>query len=423
MTPHEARGLSNLPTYVPGERVRDDLELLCTGALAPSTGFEGAGGLVTLEVPDSLAADAVAAGGMVLLDPEGARRAIVRPASTYPAGSGRTGIVGAVEALPYDGSLPFARLRRSPAEVREAHGGSYLLVPVDRPLTRDDLATVSAKAAGSPVVLLVLNGAATTGLAPSALVRATLAAAELLPRASVVVVPVRRRGDASDSALVQRVVNSYTVADVAWPAGEGFLPAEVDAVVAGAGSASGRRGLVLFFTGLSGSGKSTVARAVQDVLLERHDREVTSLDGDVVRRNLSEGLTFSAEDRDRNIRRIGWVAAEIARHGGVAVASPIAPFDATRRDVRLLVEEAGGSFVLVHVATPLEECERRDRKGLYAKARAGEIPDFTGVSSPYEDPADAEVRIDTTDLTVAEAAHAVVEHLAAHGHLTGGARG
>ena len=149
--------------------------------------------------------------------------------------------------------------------------------------------------------------------------------------------------------------------------------------------------MVLFFTGLSGSGKSTVAQAVIDALLEHGERTVTSLDGDVVRRMLSAGLTFSRADRDTNIRRIGWVAAEISRHGGVAVCSPIAPFDATRQDVRAMTE-AGGAFFLVHVATPLEECERRDRKGLYAKARGGQIPDFTGISSPYEEPDDADLR-------------------------------
>ncbi len=162
---------------------------------------------------------------------------------------------------------------------------------------------------------------------------------------------------------------------------------------------TGSGGLVVFFTGLSGSGKSTLARALTDLLLES-GRRVTSLDGDVVRRNLSAGLTFSAEDRETNIRRIGWVAAEIARHGGIAVCSPIAPFDATRKDVRRYVEEAGGTFFLVHVATGLAECERRDRKGLYAKARAGEIPEFTGISSPYQAPSDADVVVDTTGRTV-----------------------
>ena len=160
---------------------------------------------------------------------------------------------------------------------------------------------------------------------------------------------------------------------------------------------------MLFFTGLSGSGKSTLARALMDRILEQGERTVTSLDGDVVRRNLSAGLTFSKEDRETNIRRIGWVAAEIARHGGLAVCSPIAPFDETRQQVRAMVEDAGGAFFLVHVATPLEECERRDRKGLYAKARRGEIPEFTGISSPYEEPEDADVRVDTTGRTIEDA--------------------
>ncbi len=153
------------------------------------------------------------------------------------------------------------------------------------------------------------------------------------------------------------------------------------------------------------------------MILEQGERTVTSLDGDVVRRNLSAGLTFSKEDRETNIRRIGWVAAEISRHGGVAICSPIAPFDATRQQVRAMVEEAGGAFVLIHVATPLEECERRDRKGLYAKARAGEIPEFTGISSPYEEPADAAVRIDTTGRTIEDALGDVLDHLYDEGYL------
>ena len=169
---------------------------------------------------------------------------------------------------------------------------------------------------------------------------------------------------------------------------------------------------MLFFTGLSGSGKSTIARALQDRVLEQGNRTVTSLDGDVVRRNLSAGLTFSKEDRETNIRRIGWVAAEVSRHGGVAICCPIAPFDATRRHVRHVVDEAGGEFFLVHVATPLEECERRDRKGLYAKARAGEIPEFTGISSPYEEPEDAAVRVDTTGRSIEDCVDDVVTALA-----------
>jgi len=174
---------------------------------------------------------------------------------------------------------------------------------------------------------------------------------------------------------------------------------------------------VVFFTGLSGSGKSTISRALADRLLERGDRTVTSLDGDVVRHHLSKGLGFGRQDRETNIARIGWVAAEISRHHGVAVCSPIAPFDDTRRQVRAMAADAGGGFVLVHVATPLAECERRDRKGLYARARAGEIPDFTGLSSPYEEPTDATLRIDTTGRDIDECVDEVLGVLTDEGWL------
>jgi sulfate adenylyltransferase len=162
-----------------------------------------------------------------------------------------------------------------------------------------------------------------------------------------------------------------------------------------------QQGVVLLFTGLSGSGKSTVARAVVERVLERTSRTVTLLDGDVVRTMLSSGLGFSRPDRELNVRRIGWVAAEIARHGGVAVCAPIAPYESVRAEVRALAE-ATGTFVLVHVATPLEVCEARDRKGLYAKARAGEIPEFTGISDPYDVPRDADLRLDTSTTPLTE---------------------
>ena len=155
---------------------------------------------------------------------------------------------------------------------------------------------------------------------------------------------------------------------------------------------------MVFFTGLSGSGKSTLARDLRDTLLERGDRKVSLLDGDLVRRLLSAGLTFSREDRDLNIARIGYVATEVARAGGIALCAPIAPYAAARAGVRSMVAEAGG-FVLVHVATPLEACEARDRKGLYAKARAGVIGSFTGISDPYEEPTDADVVVDTSALS------------------------
>lgn len=177
-----------------------------------------------------------------------------------------------------------------------------------------------------------------------------------------------------------------------------------------------QQGLTVMFSGLSGSGKSTVANALAVHLLESGERRITLLDGDVVRHHLSAGLGFSKKDRDINVRRIGWVAAQIASHGGMAICAPIAPYDETRRAVRAMSEAVGG-FVLIHVATPLEECERRDRKGLYAKARAGLIPEFTGISDPYEVPTDAELVVDTTGREIADVLREVLDYLVAAGWL------
>jgi sulfate adenylyltransferase len=177
------------------------------------------------------------------------------------------------------------------------------------------------------------------------------------------------------------------------------------------------RGFVLFLTGLSGSGKSTIARNLADALAERGDRKVTLLDGDLVRQVLSAGLTFSRADRDLNIVRIGYVAAEVARHGGIAICAPIAPYAEARARVRAMVSEVG-DFLLIHVATPLEVCEARDRKGLYAKARAGLIGQFTGISDPYEEPRDADLVIDTSTMTREQATEAVLRLLTAGGWLS-----
>nr|BFF20587.1 hypothetical protein GCM10025730_41080 [Promicromonospora thailandica] len=173
-----------------------------------------------------------------------------------------------------------------------------------------------------------------------------------------------------------------------------------------------RRGAVVFFTGLSGSGKSTVARALA-AELDDDGLRTTLLDGDAVRHHLSKGLGFDRASRELNVERIGYVAALVAEHGGIAVAAPIAPFASGRARVRELAEAAGAHYLLVHVSTPLEVCEARDRKGLYARARAGEIPDFTGISSPYEEPADADVVVDTSHVPVEEAVRTVRTALAA----------
>jgi adenylyl-sulfate kinase len=169
------------------------------------------------------------------------------------------------------------------------------------------------------------------------------------------------------------------------------------------------KGFTLWFTGLSGAGKTTIAELVRPEL-ERRGRLVEWLDGDEVREHLSKGLGFSKEDRDTNIDRIGWVASRLTRHGAAVIVSAISPYEATRRQARALVEEVG-AFVEVYVATPVEECERRDVKGLYERARAGEIPEFTGVSDPYEEPENPELRIDTTENEQEESARLVVAKL------------
>ena len=177
-----------------------------------------------------------------------------------------------------------------------------------------------------------------------------------------------------------------------------------------------QQGFTVFFTGLSGAGKSTIANVLLVKFLEMGGRPVTLLDGDIVRKHLSAGLGFSQEDRNTNIRRIGFVAHEITKNGGIALCAPIAPYDSVRKEVRAMVSKGGG-FILVYVSTPLEVCEQRDRKGLYAKARAGIVKQFTGISDPYEPPDDAEVVIDTTSVTPEEAAQMVILHLEREGYI------
>jgi sulfate adenylyltransferase len=177
---------------------------------------------------------------------------------------------------------------------------------------------------------------------------------------------------------------------------------------------SGRAGVCVWFTGLSGSGKSTTADEVIQLIRARH-REVTVLDGDVVRTHLSKGLGFSREDRDTNVRRIGYVAAEVVRHGGIAVAAMVSPYRATRDEVRAMMP--AGRFMEVFVDTPIEICEARDVKGWYAKARTGEVTSFTGVDDPYEPPLQPEMTLYTVGTTVGRNARLVLDALEARGDL------
>jgi len=177
-----------------------------------------------------------------------------------------------------------------------------------------------------------------------------------------------------------------------------------------------QKGFTIFLTGLSGAGKSTIAKVLYSRFQEIGKRPVTLLDGDIVRQNLSNELSFSKEHRDINVRRIGFVAGEITKNRGIAICAPIAPYSATRREIRESIEAYGG-FIEIHVSTPLEECEKRDRKGMYAKARAGLIKDFTGVDDPYEEPKSPKLRIDTRDITPDEAAQEILLYLSQKGYI------
>jgi sulfate adenylyltransferase len=434
---------------------------------------------VTCEVPAMLAEgldlDDPRRRTVVLTDPEGAPVAAVEVTDAWPTSNRLYGIGGTVRPMGDGGHGPFQRLRRTPAEVRALlPPGRVLGVIADRPLHRPQLAQIAHAArtlAAHLLIIVPVTGPGPDGLPPEALVRTIFAARDRMPPATIVAVPLTQRGDEMRDALLRaKVASAYGVTHVlstgdtlsgggprvlvprdlaydnrdgqwrwrddipprnrrvalstaeiedlldrGFPLPEWHTPPAVARELTRVRPPRRHRGLVVFFTGFSGSGKSTIARGLADALRESGDRTITLLDGDVVRRELSAGLGFSKEDRDRNVRRIGWVAAEVARHRGMAVACPIAPYAAARTAVRRMATVAGAGFVLVHVATPLEVCEQRDRKGLYAKARAGQLRGMTGVDDPYEVPSDAELVVDTTSMTVPEAVDQVMHYLVESG--------
>nr|WP_316043487.1 adenylyl-sulfate kinase [Actinomadura sp. CNU-125] len=395
----------------------DTAMVIAGGRLADGTAWPVP---VTLSAPKELAEH----DRIVLQDPEGVPLAVLTVEERWQdPTSGEQRFAGPLEALRAPAHGPFHAMRRRPDEMEPADG-PVLAVAARDFLHRRQLGQIRqvAERLGARVLLMPLLG----GRHDESLVRALLAVRRELPGNPLVVpVPLPDRGDADrDVVLRAHVAAAYgathllaerevedapipiavpepwaydadvevwrpvariepdhvqaelgpdrlgELLDAGEPVPDWFTPPAVAAELAVARPPKRSRGITVFFTGLSGSGKSTVARALSDAVIERGGRTVTLLDGDVVRTMLSAGLTFSRPDRDLNIRRIGFVAAEITRHGGVAICAPIAPYAATRAEVRRMVE-AHGDFVLVHVATPLEECERRDRKGLYAKpARA-----------------------------------------------------
>jgi sulfate adenylyltransferase len=380
--------------------------------------FEGADGPTRLCLPPDVAESAQQAKGLEITDAEGVPLAVVSVEGTCPTCEGHVGVIGPVRPMRGNSRRAFRKLYVAPSASRTGLPNDTVTVPVDSALTDADLEAI--KALNRPVLFLVLAGVETPrDLSAPGLIRATLAAAEQVDDATVFAVPLASRPNVrSDDTFRKQVVDAYAPGpDVWWPTGRGEVGAKIAQVVESDRPTGLDRGVVVFFTGLSGSGKSTLAQALCNRLIEGGGRSVTLLDGDRVRRNVSRGLTFSREDRELNIERIAWIAAEVARHGGMAVCAPIAPFDRTRKVARTMAAEVGADFALIHVATPLEVCEARDRKGLYLRARRGEVADFTGISSPYEEPNDADLVVDTSTLSVTDALNDVWSFLIARGFL------
>ena len=339
---------------------------------------------------------------LIVTRPEALVRSILAAASQLPSGT----LVVPVPLARRDAG-PGADLRAS-AVVAAAYGATHLLVdPADT--TGLPEGTGSAAAASR----VGGNGKLSLPGVPIPVIREAEWAYDPLSevwRPLSLIEPGAERTELSDAELGALLDSGDPIPD--W-----FTPAEVAVELRRVRPPRRERGLVVFFTGLSGSGKSTVARGLAEALAERGDRTVSLLDGDHVRQLLSAGLTFSRADRDANIARIGYVAAEVARHGGIAICAPIAPYAEARAVARRMVLPTG-DFLLVYVSTPVDVCAARDRKGLYAKARAGLIDGFTGVTDPYEEPRDADLVLDTSTMTRAEAVGAVLKLLTAGGWLS-----
>lgn len=454
--PHDSPTAVSPPVLHADDLVVSDVELVLDGLLthdhplgervpAPAAGpSRSPSSRVALRLPAALVEPAVVSASVVVVDAESTPVAVLREVTR--SSIDRDVVAGRLEAgRPGETGLARElRVDRSTSATRDL-GREATVVVQRRPLLAADERLLGDE---EDVVLVVPVGSATPdGVPPEVLLRASRQWAAACG-ARVLAAPIAWRDPASDEALAVHVgaALSGRRTHVLRPAGsppqlegdrdwaalltslqrgdEGLPPLAPDGtlqVLRGWRRPRSERGLVVLFSGLSGSGKSTLGRALAEHLSEKGSRRVSLLDGDVVRRLLSSGLGFGPDDRDLNVRRIGYVAAEVARHGGVAVCAPIAPYERSREAVRAMVDSAGGDFVLVHVSTPLQECERRDLKGLYAKARAGQLEGFTGVSDPYEEPDRPALRVDTSRLSPSQALEAVLGHLRAGGWLGGDA--
>ncbi len=454
-----------------------ELELLLTGAYSPLRGFMGRGeservtvsgtladgtpwpAPVLLEVSEMVAGRLGPGGTLALRDPEGTMLATLH---VEEADGARRLVSGRIEGLRCPARLDFPELRRTPPALRRefARLGWTRVMAFDPGTWMHaghlEQALRGARSVAAGLLIDLADGAADREhygrvRAARALLASAPAGAALLtlvpPASSPLLRAVVRRNcgctHVMSRAEATSGLQSVGSEPLVWlekglqfvtagqvPPGDRAIPIPDDLSEApewllppGAAEefrrsrpSRRRQGFAVFFTGLSGAGKSTIARLVQARLLERGDRPVRLLDGDIVRKHLSAELGFSREHRDLNVRRIGFVASEIVRSGGIVLCAPIAPYDAARREVRAMIASHGG-FLLVHVSTSIEVCERRDPKGLYAKARAGLVPSFTGVSDPYEAPHDAEIVLDASGTDPGASAAEILNTLTAKGYL------
>lgn len=418
------------PSTALDDQKLDELELLLGGLFAPADGYVLPGSAppkwpvgIPLVVSESTRQAAVRAGVVQLTDRDGTPLARLTVTGSRPKDGASGYLSGPVTRLQSCEHPPFRDLRiKGPFEGFPGNEGTSIVVAAfSRVPEAVELAEAISRAEALSADLWLI-AVADRQNDDEDTVRATMTGlqrcAELLPgvRAGLLFVPGRTdpicasgitRGRYVLDCLGAGVVLDFSaIAPGAISSAAATSPPERD-------RASPEReprqeaGLVVFFTGFSGSGKSTLARSLAERLHHLDHRAVIMLDGDHVRRNLSTELGFSREDREINVQRIGWVASLVSRAGGIAICAPIAPFEATRQSARSMAE-AAGVFLLVHVSTALEVCEQRDRKGLYAKARAGLVKDFTGIDSPYENPTEPDLVIDTVTMSIDDGVNAIL---------------